>query len=203
MHRMPRIALLVAILTVLAACGSGDSGSDSGTETTAASSGGQATETTAASSDDGGSDDGGDTGNDTTETTAASSGSDEIPAPPETGDAGFFTVNGQQIGVDQVIRCIPFSEGSIDLQARGRGAAFNLVMTDAGEILDPSVQGSYLAQEYGSNAWGDHEFGAGEIDFTGDRVTGATTVGDSYGTGETVDITWDIEVPAEEIDCSL
>ena len=137
------------------------------------------------------------------ETTSADAGAGDSDAPPTTGAAGSFTVNGQQIGVDEVRRCMPFSEGSIDLQGIGQRVQLFLVFTEAGELLDPSVQGGYINDEFGSRAFGDFEFGSGTLEYSGDRVTGSATVGDSFGGGETVDLTWDIEVPADEIDCSL
>jgi hypothetical protein len=125
------------------------------------------------------------------------------PQPPA-GEAGTFTVNETQFAVTFLNRCIPFSDqpGNIDLQpiAQGQGAQLNLELF--GDSVDVSVQGSAIEEEFGSLAFGEDPV-VHESTVSGDRWTGSATVGDSLGSGETVDISWDVMVPSEAQDCSL
>ena len=123
---------------------------------------------------------------------------------PAVGEAGSFTVNGTEFTVTFLNRCIPFSDqpGNIDLQpiAQGQGAQLNLEFS--GGNTDVSVQGSAIEEEFGSLAFGEDPI-VHESTVSGDRWTGSATVGDSLGSGETVDISWDVMVPSEAQDCSL
>jgi hypothetical protein len=138
------------------------------------------------------------------QTTAPSDGGGETPEEPEVGEAGSFTVDGTEFAVTLLNRCIPFSDqpGNIDLQAlaQGQGAKLNLVLM--GGTTEVSVDGSGIQELFGSIAFGQDPV-VSESTVSGDRWTGSATVGDALGSGETVDITWDVMVPAEAQDCGL
>jgi len=118
------------------------------------------------------------------------------------GEAGSFTVNGIEYAVTRLNRCIPFNDvpGDLDLQALAQGAQLNLYLM--GGTAEVSVQGSAIESEFGSIAFGEDPV-VNESSVTDDRWTGSATVGDSLGSGETVDLTWDVQLPSEINDCSL
>ena len=183
--------LLAALLLVVTACGGSDTGSgdDGGSDDGGGSS---ATSSTTAPSDndDGGSSQSGDDGGETPQTTI--------------GEAGSYTVNGEEFAVTTLNRCIPFSDepGNYDLQALAQGTGTKLNLTLAGGLLEVSVDGGGIRERFGSIAFGDDPVvNANEI--AGDRWTGSATVGDSTGGEATVDITWDVMIPAEARDCGL
>lgn len=184
--------LVSAALTLsLSACGGDVNNGDGGDGTTTTAS---PTATTA----------GGGGGAETTTTVADGGGSTQ--APPAVGEAGSFTVNETEFAVTLLNRCIPFSDeaGNVDLQALAQGGqgAAKLNLSLLGDFLDVSVDGSGISNEFGSIAFGsDQVVESSEI--AGDRWSGSATVADSLGSGETVDITWDVMVPDEIRDCSL
>lgn len=164
---------LALSLVALAGCGSSDDTSAADSPTS--------TPTTGADSPDGG------------------------DTPAETGDVtekGSITINGTEFAVTMLNRCDPTGASfDLDLQALGQGVKINLYGAD-GEIQDVSVDGSQVKAQFGSIAFGaDPAISASTV--TEDRTTGTATVGDSTGSGSTVDITWDVMVPAETLDCSL
>jgi hypothetical protein len=188
------VILVPALIVILAACGGSD---DGGGDTSGA---GAVLDTTAATESSGGADGG------STETTAPDDAPDEgAAAAPEqaaVGDAGSFTVNGTEFAVTFLNRCIPFQDesGNIDLQALGQGGKLDLYLI--GEFLEVSVDGLGIEEMFGSIAFGaDPVIHESIID--GDRWMGSATVGDSLGSGDPVDITWNVMIPAEAIDCSL
>lgn len=128
--------------------------------------------------------------------------SDAAPAQPETGEAGSFTVDDTSFAVTNLNRCIPFSESAddLDLQARAPGAQLNLYLD--GGSTDVSVQGSAVQELAGSMAFG-LEGDDPESSISGDRWTGSATVVDAMGSGTSVDLTWDVQIPSEIRDCSL
>jgi hypothetical protein len=71
-----------------------------------------------------------------------------------------------------------------------------------GGTVEASVQGSAIEDAFGSLSFGQDPV-VHESTVSDDRWTGSATVGDSRGSGETVDITWDVMVPSEIRDCSL
>lgn len=179
------VLLAAAAALIVASCGGSDDGDNDG---------GAGNTTTAAPAG------GGDAGTTTTAGGAATQ------APPSVGEAGSFTVNGTEFAVTLLNRCIPFSDaaGNIDLQALAQGeqggAKLNLNLL--GGSLDVSVDGSGISNEFGSIAFGkDPDVQSSEV--AGDRWTGSATVGDSLGSGDTVDLAWDIMIPDEINDCSL
>jgi len=148
---------------------------------------------------------------DPTPTTAASTtgdvtttNSDDGPDAPAVGEAGFFSVSGEEFAVTLLNRCVPFQddEGNVDLQALAQGSGVKLNLYLVGESVEVSVDGSGLQDSYGSIAFGKDPV-VHESVLDGDRWTGSATVGDSLGSGDTVDITWDVMIPAEANDCSL
>lgn len=180
------LALVATLLLVMAACGGSDDDAGNGTPAD--------TQSTSAPSDDG-----------AAETTSAPAAG-ETPAVTE---MGSFTVNDQEFAVTFLNRCIPFEgEGSeqIDLQpiAQGQGAGLNLYGT--ADQVEVSVQGTAVEEIGGSIAFAADSFDDGAIQestISGDRWSGSAVLSDSFGTGDTVDVTWDVQIPSEIRDCSL
>lgn len=192
------------ILLLVAACGGGGDGGDEAPTTTVAApddanGGGSddngASDTTAAPMDEGdpsGEDDGGDQ-----------------PITPEVGEMGSFTVNGTEFAVTFLNRCIPFGgeeSDQIDLQpvAQGQGAILHLYGT--ADSVEVSVDGSTVEEIGGSIAFTATPFGDGEIQestISGDRWTGSATLIDIMGAVDPVEVTWDVMIPDEIVDCSL
>ncbi len=151
-------------------------------------------------------DDGGD--GDTTETTTPASPDTTAPAgnggTPEVTEMGSFSVNGTEFAVTFLNRCIPFEgENSdvIDLQpiAQGQGALLNLYGT--GDSVEVSVQGPTVEEMFGSIAFSSLQ--ADENNLSGDRWTGSATLDDALSAVDPVNVTWDVMVPGEAVDCSL
>ena len=137
------------------------------------------------------------------ETTAAEPTGADTGAPVESGDVtelGSITINGDVYAVTTLNRCASEFD-DLDFQALGQGVKINLI-GEAGSIIEVSVDGLVVEENYGSRSFGrfevitDGTYGAG-------RTTGSVTLGDTYGTDKTVDVAWDIQVPDEERDCSL
>ena len=144
-----------------------------------------------------------------TTTTTAPAGNGGGGETPEVTEMGSFSVNDTEFAVTLLNRCIPFGgeDGqTIDLQplAQGQGAQLNLYGT--ADSLEVSVQGSAVEDMFGSIAFSADPFGDGEIQestIDGDRWTGSATLLDSLGGGDSVEVTWDVMIPGEAIDCSL
>ncbi|NNC40524.1 MAG: hypothetical protein HKN95_07515 [Acidimicrobiia bacterium] len=197
-------ATLLAMSLLLAACGgesaegNGEDGGDEPTATQPADDG--------AGSDDGGPDP---TSAPETTTTTAPAGNTGGGDTPGVTEMGSFSVNDTEFAVTYLNRCIPFGgeDGeTIDLQplAQGQGAQMNLYGT--ADSLEVSVQGSTVEDMFGSIAFSADPFGDGEIQesvIDGDRWSGSATLLDSLGSGESVELTWDVMIPDEVIDCSL
>ena len=196
MNPKKSIVIISVLVLILAACG----GDDGGADTTAATGG---------VGDNGGSD--------TTsvpappDTTApADNGGGGGGDTPEVTEMGSFTVNGTEFVVTFLNRCIPFSgpdSDDISLQpiAQGQGAGLDLYGT--ADSVEVSVQGLAVEKIGGTNAFWATPFGDdGEIrasSIDGDRWTGDATMADVYGSDSTVEVTWDVMIPEEMIDCSL
>jgi hypothetical protein len=195
------LLLAMVLMVVLSACGSddgeGSDGVDNGADTTVASGGG---------GDDGSSDP--TSAPETTATTApgGNGGGGETAGVTE---MGSFRVNDTEFAVTYLNRCIPFGgeDGqTIDLQplAQGQGAQMNLYGT--ADSLEVSVQGNTVEDMFGSIAFAADPFGDGEIQestIDGDRWSGSATLLDSRGSDKSVDVTWDVMIPDEAVDCSL
>ncbi|MBT8203588.1 MAG: hypothetical protein HKN74_12850 [Acidimicrobiia bacterium] len=184
MNRRRAYFVLAGVLLLgAAACG----GSDDTSATSAPTENGDATPTT--------------TGDQPTDTTASTA---ETPAQPTVGEMGSFTVNGTEFAVTFLNRCIPF-EGPdsdiIDLQpiAQGQGAQFFLY--GGADFVEVSVQGSAIQEMFGSIAFTTTD--ATDNNLSGDRWTGSATLEDALDTAEPVEVTWDVMVPGEIVDCSL
>jgi hypothetical protein len=198
-----RLWLLLAtvFVLVLSACGSdgggGSDGANNGADATVASGGGGDDESSDPTS-----------APETTATTALA-GNGGGGETPEVTEMGSFSVNDTEFAVTFLNRCIPFGgeDGqTIDLQplAQGQGAQMNLYGT--ADSLEVSVQGSTVSEMFGSIAFAADPFGDGEIQestIDGDRWSGSATLLDSLGSGESVEITWDVMIPDEAVDCSL
>lgn len=184
---MRKALLVLAVVLVAAGCGGSDDGSES--EVTSAS-----PETTVSEASD-------------TSSTAGDDddvGGDEPADQPEVGESGSFTVNDEEFAVTLLNRCIPFSDqpGNIDLQALAQAQGAQLNLTVLAEMLDVSVQGSAIEEVFGSISF-TSEFLADGFEVSSDRFTGSATVSDALGSGETVNLAWDVMVPSEVLDCSL
>ena len=188
---MNKAALVLAIMLTAAACG----GSDATSTATPDSSEAESPDSASADGDDVAE-------TDSTTTTTAAAVDDEPAEQPEVGESGKFTVDGSEFAVTLLNRCIPFFDepGNIDLQALAQGAQLNL--TTLSGALDVSVQGSAIEQMFGSIAFSS-DFVADAFDVSDDRITGSATVTDALGSGDTVDLTWDVMVPSEIRDCGL
>lgn len=151
-------------------------------------------------------------------TTAASpeEGDDDTPAPPSGDAAGTMSINGDEIDVTEVRRCEPFSdqEGNLDLTAIGEGAMLFVVVNDVGTSLahELSLQGGAAGGVFSASAnesggsWFDEDgapIAGPPFTVSGDRISGAMTLADARGGSDTADVTFDIEIPSEIIDCSL
>lgn len=181
--------VILAVIVIAAACGGSD---ETGGDTT------EAVDTTTAA-DSSGAGNGG-----STETTAAADTGDNGGEQAAAGEGGSFTVNGTEFAVTFLNRCIPFQDepGNIDLQALAQGQGGKLNLYVAGEFVEVSVDGSGIQEMFGSIAFGNSPV-VHDSAVNGDRWTGSATVGDSLESGDTVDITWDVMIPSEAIDCSL
>lgn len=195
-NRAVYLVFVAALVAIVAACG-GSEESGGNTDTT------EAVSTTAADQSSGAGDGG------STETTAAADtgdddGAAEVTDQAAAGEAGSFAVNGTEFPVTFLNRCIPFQDepGNIDLQALAQGQGGKLNLYVAGEFVEVSVDGSGIQEMFGSIAFGDAPV-VHDSTIDGDRWTGSATVGDSLGSGDTVDVSWDVAIPAEAIDCSL
>jgi hypothetical protein len=174
------LVILLAMSLVLAACG-GESAEGNG-------------------------DDGGDQPA-ATQPADAGGGGDDVSSDPTS--APETTATTAPAGNGFLNRCIPFGgeDGqTIDLQplAQGQGAQMNLYGT--ADSLEVSVQGNAVEEMFGSIAFAADPFGDGEIQestIDGDRWSGSATLADSFGSGKSVEITWDVMIPDEAIDCSL
>lgn len=191
---MKKAMLISAVILIAASCGGSDD--DASSEATSAS---LEPNVTAPSdtSPPGGDDDG-------ASLTTVAAGDDAPAAQPDVGANGSFTVNDEQFAVTLLNRCIPFFDepGNIDLQAlaQAQGALLNLTTFSA--MLDVSVQGTSIEEMFGSISFGS-EFLADGFEVSDDRFTGSATLTDVLGSGETVDVVWDVMVPSEIADCSL
>lgn len=175
---MRKALLVLAVTLAAAACSGSDDGSES--EVTSASS-----EPTASESSD-----------------ASSRAGDEPADQPEVGASGSFTVNDEEFAVTLLNRCIPFFDepGNIDLQALAQAQGAQLNLSVLGAMLDVSVQGFVIEEMFGSISFGS-EFLADDFEVSNDRFTGSATVSDVLGSGETVELAWDVMVPSEVLDC--
>ena len=198
------LVILLAMSLLLAACGGGSTegnGDDGGDQPTA----------TQPADNGGGGDDGSSDPTSAPETTAttAPAGNGGGGETSEVTEMGRFSVNDTEFAVTFLNRCIPFGgeDGqTIDLQplAQGQGAQMNLYGT--ADSLEVSVQGNTVEDMFGSIAFAADPFGDGEIQestIDGDRWSGSATLVDSLGSGKSVEVTWDVMIPDEAIDCSL
>lgn len=183
---VPNLALVLVIGLVLVGCGATQPESDAPDSSEPPVS--QAAESEAAASDE------------PSEGQASTAPDPASQAP--VGEAGSFTVNGTEFAVTLLNRCVPFNDvaGDLDLQALAQGAQLNLYLM--GGTAEVSVQGTAIESEFGSIAFG-QDPALNESSVTDDRWTGSATIGDSLGSGDTVDVTWDVQLPSEINDCSL
>lgn len=181
---MRRILLPLMAVLLFAGCSSGD---ETAPDDTASEAPAEETGDAAAEPDD-----------DAAEQDAAPAADDAAAAD----SFGSFTVEGDEFVVRMVIRCTPFRDepGNLDLQAMSEGPQLNVVVDGGAGGSEISVQGGGLTAAYGSIAFGvsDDEV---EVDVADGRVSGSGTLSDAQGSGTTVDVTFDVEVPETAQDC--
>jgi hypothetical protein len=204
------MVLALLFLFAAVACGGDD---DDGAGSTSGGSG------DAPAASDGGSQGGGDT----------TSGDDEDESdddPQETngggagaGEVGFGVAGGQRFSVSEVRRCKPFFEGedNLDLQAVANDGIILFVTQNAtsGSLeQEVSIQGGGLGvfsggafAPSGGDPWFDSETDAELLGspfvVIGDRVNAGSPIklSDPRGSGDTLDVSFDIQIPTEIIDC--
>jgi hypothetical protein len=211
------LTALFALFFIVAAvaCSSSDdddSGSSSGAgDTPAASDSG-------GGSDDGDSDDGGDD-------------SDDDPQPVDSGGSsgggvGAIQAGGLLFDVNEVRRCEPFFDGddNLDLQALASDGVIlfvviNTPLGNAEQLLahELTIQGSGITSEGGLVAFSatanstvggpfihsetDEELPGPPFTINGDRISGALTLSQALGGTGTLDVSFDIPIPADIIEC--
>ncbi|HEU0072882.1 MAG TPA: hypothetical protein VFS30_02645 [Dehalococcoidia bacterium] len=203
------LTAFVALFFILAAvaCG-GDDDSNSSSPS--------AGDSPAASSDD--------TNNDAT---PAADDSDDTETPPAAsgGGVGVVEANGQTFDVREVRRCEPFFEGedNLDLQALASDGVIlfvviNTPLGSADQLLshELSIQGSALGSGgqvgafsgTGNSTQGGtwlnddgSELSGAPFTLAGDRISGSMAVTDARGGPDSLDVTFDIPIPSEIIDC--
>lgn len=208
-------ALAFAVLLVVACGGDADGGSeaaDEPTETTLATADEPTDETEATEApadEDPPADDSGDGGG----------GIQPGGMVVEPGDA-TVAADGESLTPTGLLRCIPFSddEGTLDLQILGDGFELFVYVTPSSHEL--SIQGRAIGDGEslavfsnsafsfdGGTTYTDDESGevldAPPFDYSGDRVSGSMVIYDAYGTGDSIEVSFDSPVPSEVNDCSL
>lgn len=193
------VAMAALFVFSFAACG-GDDDDDTGPATTAAATTGTAgsptTDGAAASA-----------------TTAGNSGSGA-----STGQVGFVVVDGNRIALTQTRRCKPFSGRGEDLDLTGIGpnvqvfVAVNRLISNSPAVShELSIQGNAVggafsasANSLDGNSWIDEDgtpIAGAPFDITAERVSGGMVVADARGSGATHEVTFDIAIPSEIIEC--
>ena len=187
-------------LPVLAACGGDDDTSDSSATTAPGTSSSATTVPTS--------------GSGAANPTTASS------QPSASGDAGSVTVDGDQIGINEVRRCEPFFDGENDLDLTGIGDGVmvfvnvNQPVSGSGlTMFEMSIQGanaggvfSGTANSIGGTSWtgdNDEPLPGAPYERSGDRITGELKLSDARGGVETRTVAVDLEIPDEIIDCAV
>ena len=208
-------ALLLALVMVVACGGDADGGSEAADEptgTTQAPSDDQTDETEATEApadDDPPADDAGGSGG----------GIEPGGMVVEPGDA-TVTAGGESLTPTGLLRCTPFSDedGSLDLQILGDGFELFVYVTATSQEL--SLQGRAIGDGEslavysnsaftfdGGTTYTDDESGevldAPPFEVSGDRVSGSMVIYDAYGTGDSLEVSFDAPVPSDVHDCSL
>lgn len=138
--------------------------------------------------------------------------------PPSSGSVdGEVVINGVTHGIDEMLRCEPFGDdpNALDLTALGQGyTLFVVIEFFAGSPFhELSIQGiaaggvfnEGASQVGGSWVTMDSEETLDGPPFTvsGDRISGAMTLVESFSRDGTLDVSFDVPVPSEIEDCSL
>lgn len=158
---------------------------------------------------------------------AAGTPSPSEATPPSSvgGGVGVIEANGKSYGVGEVRRCEPIFEGddNLDLQALASEGVIlfvviNTPLGSANQLLshELSVQGSAfgaggqigafsgIASSIQGGPWMSEE-GSGlagpPFRVDGGRINGSMTVADARGGSETLDVTFDLPIPADVIEC--
>jgi len=209
------LLVLVALLvfTTASACGGDDddsNGSSAGSgDAPAASDGGDSNDDTS-SGDDEGSDDNADDSDDDAPPVDSGGGSGS--------EVGFVMADGQRFSVSEVRRCEPFfdSENDLDLQALASSGVilFVVLNSPAATLVEQeiSIQGGGLGV-FGGGAYSlsggepwfdaetDAELLAPPFSVAGNHVSGLHQLAEARGSGETLDVSFEIPIPDEIIDC--
>ena len=135
-----------------------------------------------------------------------------------TGQAGFVVVDGKQIALTQTRRCKPFSGRAEDLDLTGIGpdvqvfVNINRLISNSPAVgHELSIQGNAVggafsgsANSFDGNSWIDEDgqpIAGAPFVVTPDRVSGGMVVADARGSGATHEVSFDIAIPSEIIEC--
>lgn len=155
--------------------------------------------------------------NNPTAVTVESDEDDDESQPPSGSGDGVIEINGESTDVNQVRRCEPFSdaEGNLDLQAIGQGVMLFIVVNQSTVLNQTlSLQGANAGGVFSVSAsqttaggmWFDDDgapIGFEPFTVSGDRISGSATLTDVQGGADTSDVSFDVAIPSEIIDCSL
>jgi len=199
------LILLVSLffLLTVAACGGDDDSSSSGPTSGDAPAASSSNDANGATTDD-------------AKAPSASSGG---------GGVGVVEVDGQTYDINEVQRCKPFFDGedNLDLQALASDGivlfvTINTPLGAADQLLshELSIQGSKLGSggqigafsgagsQIQAGAWLDddaNELPGAPFTIDGDRISGSMKVVDARGSDQTLDVTFDIPIPSDIMDC--
>lgn len=210
------LTVLLVLLTMVACGGDDDSSNSSAPSNDApAASGSSAT------------DDNSDSTDDEDKATDESDESNDESGSPGGGDAiGSIEVDGQTFDVQEMLRCEPSFDGedNLDLQASGIGLRLfiyiNTPLGSANALVahELSIQGSAIgsggqtgvfsgaANSTQGGPWLDEDANplpGPPFTVAGDRVSGSLILADARGGAETIDVSFDVPIPSEVMDCSL
>ena len=141
----------------------------------------------------------------------------EPPAPAASGDAGVIQLDGKSFDVSDVRRCKPFfdGEGNLDLTAIGNGVMLFININESGSSVshELSLQGANAGGVFSgagtqapNRTWFDDNgdpLAGPPFTINGDHISGGLTVIDARGGPDTVDVTFDVSIPSDIVDCSL
>jgi hypothetical protein len=144
------------------------------------------------------------------------------PTTPTGGGAGGqVVVAGEALAVDQLLRCVPFGDSEADLDLTVLGAGYQLFIYISRPLGDESlvtheltIQGSAAggvfaasANSFGGGGWtmddGEQALSGPPFEYSGDSVSGSMLLTEIYEGETTVEVSFNVPVPTEIVDCSL
>lgn len=126
---------------------------------------------------------------------------------PQPGGGGTFAINGTQFTIDYSRgRCIDGNPEEIDLYyeaAQTRLLLWKWPPDSSGEYsVDVEVGGNDFAERFGDHSFTSNFATVTEAVIAGDRFTGsATGLGGDDDPSKTVDVVWDVIIPADAMNC--